>query len=74
MASAGFDAFSGSEGYTSNYSNLFRIDVIDNPTTIEDVNVVEENIIYDLTGRRIKEIVSAGIYILNGKKVFIRNR
>ena len=74
MASGTFDAYSAAEGYTENYSNLFRIDVIDNPTTIEDVNVVEENIIYDLTGRRIKEIVSAGIYILNGKKVFIRNR
>lgn len=35
----------------------------------ENVNI---NIIYDITGRRVNEITKAGIYIVNGKKVFVK--
>ncbi len=42
-------------------------------TAIEEV-VVEnnENVIYDLQGRRVSEITKAGIYIINGHKVFVK--
>ncbi len=40
---------------------------------IEGVDAEAENaVIYDLTGRRIAEITKAGIYIVNGKKVFVK--
>ena len=42
-------------------------------TSIE--NIVAENgakVIYDITGREVKEITNAGIYIVNGKKVFVK--
>ena len=42
-------------------------------TSIE--NIVAENgakVIYDITGRRVNEITNAGIYIVNGKKVFVK--
>ena len=43
------------------------------PTAIEGVNAdVEKNAIYDLTGRRIDEIVKPGIYIVGGKKVLVK--
>ena len=44
-------------------------------TSIEDAELTIDNsqlIIYDLTGRRINEIVEKGIYIVNGKKVVIK--
>ena len=42
-------------------------------TAIENVNVeVENDVIYDITGRRVKEITNAGIYIINGKKTFVK--
>ena len=31
-----------------------------------------ENVIYDITGRRVNEITEAGIYIVNGKKVLVK--
>ena len=42
-------------------------------TSIE--NIAAENaakVIYDITGREVKEITNAGIYIINGKKVFVK--
>ena len=42
-------------------------------TSIE--NIAAENgakVIYDITGREVKEITNAGIYIVNGKKVFVK--
>ena len=46
---------------------------IDNATAIEDVECEEkETVIYDLQGRRIKEITASGIYIINGKKTIVR--
>ena len=42
-------------------------------TAIENVNVeTANNAIYDITGRRVKEITNAGIYIINGKKTFVK--
>lgn len=45
-----------------------------NMTGITDVETEnnEGTIIYDLTGRRIKNITNKGIYIINGKKTFIK--
>ena len=44
------------------------------PTGIEnDVDAeVEEDVIYDLSGRRIVEITKSGIYIVNGKKIYVK--
>ena len=42
-------------------------------TAIENVETeVENNVIYDLTGRRIEKITNAGIYIVNGCKVLVK--
>ena len=42
-------------------------------TSIENIAVENEaNVIYDITGRKVKEITAAGIYIVNGKKVFVK--
>ena len=46
---------------------------IDNATAIENVECEEtETVIYDLQGRRIKEITASGIYVINGKKTIVR--
>ena len=73
LASGNFDAYSATEGYNSNYSNLFRIDVVDTAAGIEGVKGDNENvnIIYDLTGRRVKN-PGKGVYIVNGRKVLLR--
>ena len=49
----------------------FRFDDEDdeNTTAIENVEIVNENVIYDLSGRRVNEITEKGVYIVNGKKV-----
>ena len=44
----------------------------DNTTAVENVEIVNENVIYDLSGRRISEITEKGIYIVNGKKIFVK--
>ena len=42
-------------------------------TSIENIAVENnETVIYDITGRRVNEITNAGIYIVNGKKVFVK--
>ncbi len=73
LTSGKFDAYSATEGYNSNYSNLFRIDVVDTAAGIEGVKGDNENvnIIYDLTGRRVKN-PGKGVYIVNGRKVLLR--
>ena len=73
LASGAFDAYSASEGYTSGYSNLFRIDVTDVDTGIDEVKGDEGKVngVYDLQGRKI-ETPEKGIYIINGKKVLIK--
>ena len=46
---------------------------IDSATAIENVECEEtETVIYDLQGRRIKEITAPGIYVINGKKTILR--
>ena len=71
---------SGSEGYSANYSNLFRIDVTDVGTGIDEVKgengtngrrKSKVKAIYDLQGRKI-ETPDKGIYIINGKKVLVK--
>ena len=42
-------------------------------TSIENIAVENKaTAIYDITGRKVKEITAAGIYIVNGKKVFVK--
>lgn len=73
MASGVFDSWSNSEGFSSNYSNLFRIDVVDimnGITDIETENQIDDRV-YDLTGRVVENPVR-GIYIIGGKKVLVK--
>ena len=75
MASGTFDAWSGSEGYSANYSNHFRIDVVDVETGVDEVkgeNGKVKGEIFDLAGRRVNTITERGIYIVNGKKVLVK--
>jgi hypothetical protein len=45
----------------------------DKVTSISNIAVENEaTVIYDITGRRVNEITNAGIYIVNGKKVFVK--
>ena len=42
-------------------------------SSIEAVNAeAENNVIYDLAGRRVEKITEAGIYIVNGKKALVK--
>ena len=42
-------------------------------TAIENVETeVENNVIYDLAGRRVEKITEGGIYIVNGNKLFVK--
>ena len=73
MASGVFDAYSATEGYTGNFSNLFRIDVINIDTAVEEVKGDDGNVqaIYDLQGRKVEK-PAKGIYIINGKKLLLK--
>ena len=73
MASGSFDAYSATEGYTGNFSNLFRIDVINVDTAVDEVKGDDVNVqaIYDLQGRRVEK-PAKGIYIINGKKLLLK--
>ena len=73
MASGSFDAYSATEGYTGNFSNLFRIGVVDVDTAIDEVKGDDGNVetIYDLQGRRVEK-PAKGIYIVNGKKLLLK--
>ena len=51
------------------------IEVDRNPTTaVENIDVVAnaEQVIYDLHGRRVVEVTAPGVYVVNGKKVFVK--
>ncbi len=74
MAATGaFDAFSNAIGYASNYSNLFRIEVVDTETGIGEVQGENGKVqgVYDLQGRKIDNPTN-GIYIINGRKVLVK--
>lgn len=44
-----------------------------NGDAIDDINVQQQsNVIYDLSGRRVKDTNKNGIYIVNGKKVVVK--
>ena len=45
---------------------------ITKPTSINEIATETEEVIYDLTGRRIENMTNAGIYIVNGKKVLVK--
>ena len=80
MASGAFDAWSGSEGYSGNYSNHFRIDVVDVETGIGDVKgesgtngrrKSKVKAIYDLQGRKV-DAPTKGLYIIDGIKTLVK--
>ena len=51
------------------------IEVDRNPTTVVeniDVDTNAEQVIYDLHGRRVVEVTASGVYVVNGKKVFVK--
>ncbi len=52
----------------------FTITPYDESTGIENVSVdfTGEDVIYDLTGRRVEHPTAPGIYIVNGEKKIIR--
>lgn len=56
------------------FPTLYRIveENNDSETSIAPVATSNENVIYDITGRQIKEIRLSGIYIINGKKILVK--
>ncbi len=72
---AGHKAYMLMEGAAQTIGYSFGFDW-GGTTGIENIeNAVEENAteaIYDITGRQIKAITTPGIYIINGKKTFVK--
>ena len=61
------------EDNASEAEGTYTITVEAVDTAIHGVEAeVENDVIYDLTGRRIAEITKGGIYIVNGKKVLVK--
>ena len=58
----------GQVGRSINITSL----TITKETGIEEVVAETEKVIYDLTGRHIDEITTAGVYIINSKKVLVK--
>lgn len=56
----------------ANYSFSFDWNGTTGIDNIEIKNPMAEGAIYDLTGRKINKIAVSGIYIIDGKKVFVR--
>ena len=54
------------------YSILWGNEEEENTTAIENVEIVNENVIYDLSGRRVSEITEKGVYIVGGRKVLVK--
>jgi hypothetical protein len=39
---------------------------------IENIEAIENNVIYTITGKRVEGMLEKGIYIVNGKKVLVK--
>ena len=51
----------------------FQFTVVATDTAIDAVDAeAVDNVIYDVTGRRVNEVTKAGIYIVNGKKMLVK--
>lgn len=59
--------------YSDSFSGIFTINFDGNSivTGVDKVEAEGEKVIFDLTGRRVKEINKAGIYIINGVKTVV---
>lgn len=59
-----------------NYTNETVVTMYDSALTTTAIESVvaeaENNVIYDITGRRVEKITNAGIYIVNGNKVLVK--
>lgn len=57
-------------------SNVKTMNVIDSDATginaIENASTIENGTIYTLSGQRVSNLTKGGIYIVNGKKVFVK--
>ena len=63
----------GDAFYNENFTSAFRVEEVEVATAIEDVKVENvEQVIYDLTGRKVNAITAKGVYIVNGKKVLVK--
>ena len=67
--------------YSSNWMDIYFIEenvlytftVTGNSTAVNEIETEEtEKVIYDLTGKQIKEITAPGIYIINGVKTIVK--
>ena len=71
--SAGVFDGAGDAFYNENFTSAFRVEEVEVATAIEDVKVENvEQVIYDLTGRKVNAITAKGVYIVNGKKVLVK--
>ena len=68
-AGGGYD---NRNGYCFNIEEVIVAVEPDTPTAVENVEIRTENEIYDITGRKVKNINKAGIYIVNGCKVLVK--
>lgn len=59
--------------WSDSFSSIFTINFDGNSivTGVDKVEAEGEKVIFDLTGRRVKEINKAGIYIINGVKTVV---
>ena len=62
---------------TANYdmSDTECTDTKPDPSAVRDIvtgQVLTGKVVYDLTGRRVDNVTRAGMYIVNGKKVFVK--
>ena len=59
--------------YTANFEQTGTSPGTDNSTAVDEIhNDIYDEELYDLTGRKLKSTMRQGIYISNGKKIYIR--